>query len=145
MLFYDKGLEKDLTIALQLSGQLQDEAVIEPHMTLEKRMDYLAHYANQDHIDNTICILGYDFAPMSFGFAMHHRDKDAHHSLEEIDRLLKDRGKYTTVADVLDVIKYSYWFNGGLIFHGNHDGFGSGKEPTFSVCLTPTSGWPVHT
>ena len=35
--------------------------------------------------------------------------------------------------------------NGGIIFHGKHDGFGSGSGPTFSVCLTPTSGWSTHT
>ena len=35
--------------------------------------------------------------------------------------------------------------NGGLIYHGKHDGFGDGGAPTFSVCLTPTSGWSIHT
>jgi len=35
--------------------------------------------------------------------------------------------------------------NGGLIYHGKHDGFGSGEGPTFSCCLTPTSGWSIHT
>ncbi len=35
--------------------------------------------------------------------------------------------------------------NGGIIFHGSHDGFGSGSAPTFSVCLEPTSGWSIHT
>ena len=34
---------------------------------------------------------------------------------------------------------------GGLIYHGQLDGFGSGSAPTFSVCLTPTSGWSIHT
>jgi hypothetical protein len=34
---------------------------------------------------------------------------------------------------------------GGIIFHGKHDGFGSGSAPTFSVCLTPTNGWSIHT
>jgi hypothetical protein len=35
--------------------------------------------------------------------------------------------------------------NGGIIFHGKHDGFGSGSAPTFSVCLNPTNGWSIHT
>ena len=35
--------------------------------------------------------------------------------------------------------------NGGLIFHGPHDGFGDGSEPTFSVNLTPSNGWSIHT
>jgi hypothetical protein len=34
---------------------------------------------------------------------------------------------------------------GGLIFHGPHDGYGSGQGPTFSVCLEPTTGWQLHT
>ena len=35
--------------------------------------------------------------------------------------------------------------NGGLIYHGSHDGGGNGGAPTFSVCLTPTTGWSIHT
>ncbi len=34
---------------------------------------------------------------------------------------------------------------GGLIFHGPHDGFGNGSAPTFSVSLTQTVGWTLHT
>jgi hypothetical protein len=35
--------------------------------------------------------------------------------------------------------------SGGLIFHGSHDGFGSGGSPTFSVSLTQVHGWSIHT
>jgi hypothetical protein len=35
--------------------------------------------------------------------------------------------------------------NGGLLYHGSHDGFGSGSGPTFAVTLSPTDGWSVHT
>jgi hypothetical protein len=35
--------------------------------------------------------------------------------------------------------------SGGLIYHGEHDRGGDGGAPTFSVCLTPTSGWAIHT
>ena len=35
--------------------------------------------------------------------------------------------------------------NGGIIFHGSHDGNGSGSAPTFSVSLTPAKGWQIHT
>ena len=35
--------------------------------------------------------------------------------------------------------------NGGLIFHGKHDAFGSGSAPTFAVTLEPTDGWSIHT
>jgi hypothetical protein len=34
---------------------------------------------------------------------------------------------------------------GGLIYHGPHDGGGSGGAPTYSVNLTPTTGWCIHT
>jgi hypothetical protein len=37
--------------------------------------------------------------------------------------------------------------NGGFIFHGPHDGYGSGGAPTFSVCIDPDDkpGWSIHT
>ena len=34
---------------------------------------------------------------------------------------------------------------GGMIYHGPHDGFGSGGEPTFSVCVDKAYGWRLHT
>lgn len=34
---------------------------------------------------------------------------------------------------------------GGIIYHGERDGYGSGGAPTFSVCLKPTSGYSIHT
>jgi hypothetical protein len=34
---------------------------------------------------------------------------------------------------------------GGLIFHGPHDGGGDGSGPTYSVNLTPCDGWRLHT
>ena len=36
-------------------------------------------------------------------------------------------------------------FNGGLIYHGPSDGFGSGSAPSFAVTLEPTNGWEIHT
>ena len=37
--------------------------------------------------------------------------------------------------------------NGGIIFHSRKDGFGSGKEPTFSVSLDDSgkTRWEIHT
>jgi hypothetical protein len=35
--------------------------------------------------------------------------------------------------------------NGGIIYHGPHDGFGSGSAPTFSVTLDKSNGWRIHT
>lgn len=37
------------------------------------------------------------------------------------------------------------WFNGGMIYHGDHDGYGSGSAPTFSVTLDKATGWRIHT
>ena len=37
------------------------------------------------------------------------------------------------------------WMNGGLIYHGTHDGGGDGGAPTFSFNLTPSNGWVIHT
>jgi hypothetical protein len=35
--------------------------------------------------------------------------------------------------------------NGGMIYHGSHDSGGNGSSPTFSVSLTTTTGWAIHT
>lgn len=70
------------------------------------------------YAQDTVCELYSDFAPFSFAFVMQARKPNG--GLER-------------------------WFNGGLIFHGNHDGFGNGGGPTFSVCLNPTLGWSIHT
>ena len=37
--------------------------------------------------------------------------------------------------------------NGGFIFHGQHDGYGNGGYPTFSVSIGPDRkpGWSIHT
>lgn len=39
----------------------------------------------------------------------------------------------------------SQGMNGGIIYHGTHDNGGDGGSPTFSVSLTPTKGWAIHT
>ena len=41
--------------------------------------------------------------------------------------------------------EWSRQYNGGLIFHGPHDNGGDGSAPTFSVNMSPTDGWSVHT
>lgn len=49
-----------------------------------------------------------------------------------------------------DFAPYSFGFSaggmaGGLIFHGSHDGGGNGGAPTYSVSLSDTDGWGLHT
>ena len=70
---------------------------------------------------------------------------------------LKKVGNNHEVRHIIfqDFAPYSFYFireknnipisNGGIIFHGKHDGFGSGSAPTFSVSLTKTNGWQIHT
>lgn len=87
---------------------------------LEKNLSFLENYAihDDDPKDKTVCDIYRDFAPYSFYFVMFVKNS---------------RGEYER------------WFNGGLIFHGKIDNFGSGSAPTFAVTLTPTDGWSIHT
>jgi len=62
--------------------------------------------------------LGRDFAPYSFSML--------------IEKLTPE-GNYAPIL------------NGGVIFHGPHDGFGDGSAPSFSVSLSGEVGWEMHT
>jgi hypothetical protein len=90
---------------------------------LKDRLDYLDTYACRDGEGNvdrtkTECRLSKDFAPYSFEFVLVRRNANG---------------------------SFDYWFNGGLIFHGNHDNGGDGGAPTFAVNLSPEHGWSIHT
>lgn len=74
-------------------------------------------YLGNYAVQETRCELYPDFAPHSLSFQMFEKGSG----------------------------EWKFWFNGGLIFHGSHDGFGSGAAPTLSVCLESTDGWSVHT
>lgn len=90
---------------------------------LQRWLDYLDTYAENDDRGRTRCLLHKDFAPNSFYFLMEVRKPDG---------------------------TYERWFNGGLIYYGpGETGVG---EPQFSVSLTRTVGgeapahdWEVHT
>jgi len=86
---------------------------------LERQLDRLVNYANREGEREHRCVLYYDSAPLSFGFNIETKQADG---------------------------TWKFWFNGGLIFHGRHDGYGSGQAPTFSVSLTPVDDdWSIHT
>ena len=100
---------------------------------LKRRLDYLDTYADHERKGLTKCVLVKDLAPHSFEFSMYRRKRrpmgpDFEGGVEE---LLTD--------------EWEFWFNGGLIFHGRHDGGGDGGAPTFAVNLNPGIGWSIHT
>lgn len=75
---------------------------------------------------------------------------------ENLNENYQNGGKVETEITT-DFAPYSFYFvryridnpklytNGGIIFHGKHDNGGDGSAPTFSVNLTPTFGWQIHT
>jgi hypothetical protein len=40
---------------------------------------------------------------------------------------------------------YECWLQGGLIYHGVHDGYGAGIAPSFATTVIRMSGWVIHT
>lgn len=135
---------------------------------LEAKLKYLDEYANgASPADNpkTECVLMKDFAPYSFYFVMQLRERDHVVHKYECDKCgytLESEGQYhgeecfeckgTVEKGKLHVVgvehknqKESFWFNGGLTFHGKHDNGGDGGAPTFSVNLSPSDGWEIHT
>jgi len=82
---------------------------------LKSRLDYLERYGGDDR---TRVRLYRDRAPYSFGFVIEKKDTGG---------------------------EWRHLFTGGLLYHGTHDGFGSGAAPTLAVTLEPTNGWSIHT
>jgi hypothetical protein len=86
-------------------------------------------------------------------FARQKKDTTLDEQLSHLEKIDHIHGTETKLMP--DFAPYSFYFerfsngkfvsNGGIIFHGIHDGFGSGQAPTFSVCLEKTSGWAIHT
>jgi hypothetical protein len=86
----------------------------------EKRPDLednLKKEFTKEHWKNKRCYIYTDFAPLSFYF---------------------DIRFYNGTGWLRD-------YNGGIIFHGKHDGGGNGSAPTYSVNITPVDGWATHT
>jgi len=87
-------------------------------------------FSKQEHLDPAQCSgtthsrawLCRDFAPYSFNVTLERRVQQ--------DNAVGDR--------------YEPWFSMGLLYHGDHDSYGSGSAPTFAVTLTPTQGWSIH-
>ena len=67
-----------------------------------------------------------DLAPYSLYFIVRIKEE-----FVDDEVLLRPRG--STILD------------GGIIYHGKHDGYGSGSAPTFSVTVDKADGWRIHT
>jgi hypothetical protein len=82
------------------------------------------------------------------GFDQFHRYMENRGNYEACDvHLYNDFAPYSFYF-IVEVLVGGSWerdFNGGLIYHGAHDGGGDGGPPTFSVNITPHDGWAIHT
>lgn len=129
---------------------------------LKRSLDFLGGYACPEGTNKlTRCTLFKDHAPASFSFHMarysrkrecrdcgHKWTSPVVHSAhtpnisgEETVFCPKCESRGCSSAPA----EYEHWFSGGLLYHGSHDGWGSGAGPVFSVTLTPCTGWAIHT
>lgn len=102
-------------VGARLSAARAEADKVNLRAQLEKQLTYLENYA-QPKV--TRCTLFFDAAPYSFAFSMEYQDRTGN---------------------------WSHWFSGGLIYHGPHDGHGSGEAPTWAVSVVPVHGWQIHT
>lgn len=79
--------------------------------------------------------------------------------LESLDKELLKLKRKAENGHIINLYRdgapYSFYFRqtyngefsgeGGILYHGPADNFGSGQGPTFAVCLTPVHGWATHT
>ena len=107
----------DLTDGILLST-LMDAAEMQDESLL-KCVDRLLNYRAD------ILLITDDYAPKSFQFGLYRRTEEGQHIVE---------GE-----------RCQLYINGGIIYHGQHDRGGDGSAPTFAVCLTPVTGWSIHT
>ena len=61
------------------------------------------------------------------------------------DFVVLEGAYHGNTSTLIEISPYKFMGNGGIIFHGTHDRGGDGGAPTFSVNLTPTVGWAIHT
>ena len=97
-----------------------------------------------------------EYAKEVFQFAKKtNQTKNLKKRLQQLRNIAKNRGSHWKVFIGKDFAPFSFYFSimlgttraldGGIIYHGLHDGGGNGSWPTFSVCLEPTQGWSIHT
>jgi|WetSurMetagenome_2_1015567.scaffolds.fasta_scaffold111619_2 hypothetical protein len=86
-------------------------------------------------------------------FAISINDNSLQECLDRLEQVDKNLDCITRISN--DFADKSFYFtrwkgesclgNGGIIYHGTHDNGGDGGAPTFSVNITPQSGWCIHT
>jgi len=84
----------------------------------------------------------------------HNLEESLHKAFSRLQRYSQQGCSVSLYSDFAPLSLYfeiscdgKFMLNGGMIFHGPHDGYGSGGAPTFSVCLErdAVSGWQIHT
>jgi len=94
-------------------------------------------------------VISPDFAPYSFFWQESVELPEMYPAEEEY----KSSGEFTTIPwradtsqpDNKQEARVISGIHGGLIYHGPHDGFGDGGSPSFSVSLSKSQGWSIHT
>ena len=141
MLLCSESVKEKLEKELLFSKELVDDNRLEESCGLAHQIEWLKRYAHHNNekagCEFTHIELVPDFAPHSFCFIMWALAKENHPKAIQ-------PGSYAA-KQYPELVGYTFWFNGGLIFHGAHDGGGDGGPPTFSVSLVPVNGWSVHT
>jgi len=143
MLLISEHTQSRVDTALNLSALLLAQNSIKQEESLEEQLKYLSMWGNYEIPESTHCIISPDFAPYSFNFALYvisRPDYEKKYSLTGD----WEYGRYM-VEQYPELEGRALYMHGGLIFHGKHDNGGDGGAPTFSVNLTPTTGWAVHT
>jgi hypothetical protein len=115
LIIEDKKHYEDVVAFAKKHGRYDDTR--KDNCTLKSRLDYLEKYGGENNASFRTRLFR-DSAPASFYFVIEKKN---------------DTGAWTRL------------FEGGLLYHGAHDGFGSGSGPTFAVTLTSTDGWSIHT
>ena len=143
MLLINEQVQPKVDTALKLSALLVAQEAIKEEESLEKQLEYLTMWGNYDEPERVHCIITPDFAPYSFNFALYTPCKPDY---EKKYSLATDWEYGRRMVELYPELEgRALYMHGGLIFHGKHDNGGDGSAPTFSVNLTPTNGWAVHT
>ena len=140
-LLCSESVKEKLVDELLFSGELVADGRLKESDSLEHALYFLSNYAhhNNDKFDRDYTHLEVvpDWAPHSFCFNIW--------VLSREDNPKKITADSWTAREYPELIGYTHYFTGGIIFHGAHDNGGDGSMSTLSVCLTPVNGWSVHT